>query len=685
MASPSAAVATKAQLAHVAFSMDASHLVACTGSGLRVFSCDKLLELVYYRRNGTGDEVTCAELLTESNLAAVIRSPNATDGAADVYGVRFMEWRREEGDAGCQWRRGQKQRQTTVATKTLGTPGLGAVGGLRLLGDHMLVAGEKKAVLVVNGEGDPQDKEEKTTGPNPLGLCALAIDQGTLVYALPREEKGAVQVCRSGCPDSVDVHAHDSSLACIALSGDGRLLATAGSKGTLVRIFTTHDGSKLQELLPCMASTMEILPTNPDSMASGDAGERIRPTPPPPSPLTHLSFSSDGSCIVIAGPSAAQWICCDTFQLRGLYQEKNPTRTVVSAAGDMLAKNESTCAIVCYSTTNTTFSARRWKPGFLNYHWQYGEKQMQTGGDVRAVRVHRDWTVVAYDRRLCVFGQGEIGAAPQIPGRDKNHRMMRAVDTVDNPHGICAVTSSGTTEPGGIAPFAFACPGAEPGELRVERWVAGEFVPLVIRAAHASRINAVAMSPDGGLVATASVRGTIVRVFRTTDGRLIGELRRGTDRADIHCIVFSPDSKWLAVSSDKATVHVFRVADLDITSSTPESGVEQKQNAPEEGGQATPATTTPPPAESLPAPAKANKGSSLSFLKGYLPSYFSSEWSLAQFRLPEGVKYSVAFEPKNNNTILIIGTNGSFYRCQFDPKNAGDMVQLLHRKFMKIN
>jgi WD40 repeat protein len=44
------------------------------------------------------------------------------------------------------------------------------------------------------------------------------------------------------------VHAHDSSVACIALSGDGRLLATDGSKGTLVRIFTTHDGSKLQEV-----------------------------------------------------------------------------------------------------------------------------------------------------------------------------------------------------------------------------------------------------------------------------------------------------------------------------------------------------------------------------------------------------------------------------------------------------
>ncbi|KAM0870198.1 hypothetical protein ACQ4PT_040182 [Festuca glaucescens] len=312
---------------------------------------------------------------------------------------------------------------------------------------------------------------------------------------------------------------------------------------------------------------------------------------------------------------------------------------------------------------------------------------MQTGGDVHAVRVHRDWTVVVYDRRLCVFGPGEIGAAPQIPGRDKNHGMLRAVDTVDNPHGICAVTSSATTEPGGSAPFAFACPGADLGELRVERWVAGEFVPLVIRAAHVSCINAVAMSPDGGLVATASVRGTIVRVFRAIDGRLIGELRRGTDRADVHCIVFSPDSKWLAVSSDKATVHVFRVADPDITSSTPESGVEQKHNAPEESGQAAPAAAATPPAESPPAPAKASKGSSLSFLKGYLPSYFSSEWSLAQFRLPEGVKYSVAFEGEKGKPytiILIIGTNGSFYRCQFDPVNAGDMVQLKHRKFMNI-
>lgn len=36
-------------------------------------------------------------------------------------------------------------------------------------------------------------------------------------------------------------------------------------------------------------------------------------------------------------------------------------------------------------------------------------------------------------------------------------------------------------------------------------------------------------------------------------------MKRGFDRADIYSIVFSPDSEWLAVSSDKGTVHVFHI------------------------------------------------------------------------------------------------------------------------------
>lgn len=35
------------------------------------------------------------------------------------------------------------------------------------------------------------------------------------------------------------------------------------------------------------------------------------------------------------------------------------------------------------------------------------------------------------------------------------------------------------------------------------------------------------------------------------------QVRRGADRAEIYSLAFSPTAQWLAVSSDKDTVHVF--------------------------------------------------------------------------------------------------------------------------------
>jgi len=117
--------------------------------------------------------------------------------------------------------------------------------------------------------------------------------------------------------------------------------------------------------------------------------------------------------------------------------------------------------------------------------------------------------------------------------------------------------------------------------------------------------------------------------------------------------------QWLAVSSDKGTVHVFHLK------------VNQGLTVIE-----APCSTAKP---SSPA---SQMGLPLSFIKGVLPKYFNSEWSVAQFRLHEGFQYIVAFGHEKN-TVVILGMDGSFYRCKFDPIEGGEMTQLECQNFLK--
>ena len=69
--------------------------------------------------------------------------------------------------------------------------------------------------------------------------------------------------------------------------------------------------------------------------------------------------------------------------------------------------------------------------------------------------------------------------------------------------------------------------------------------------------TALQLSRDGATLATASDKGTLVRVFDTATGAPLRELRRGADRAAIHSIAFAPKGDYLAVASDKGTAHVY--------------------------------------------------------------------------------------------------------------------------------
>ena len=64
-------------------------------------------------------------------------------------------------------------------------------------------------------------------------------------------------------------------------------------------------------------------------------------------------------------------------------------------------------------------------------------------------------------------------------------------------------------------------------------------------------------------------------------------------------------------------------------------------------------------------------------MKKLLPKYFDSEWSYAQFRVPDG-KALCAFTD-DGSTLIAVTTDGSYYQASI-PKKKGDCVQQSHSK-----
>ncbi|KAG4389699.1 hypothetical protein GLYMA_06G140400v4 [Glycine max] len=211
------------------------------------------------------------------------------------------------------------------------------------------------------------------------------------------------------------------------------------------------------------------------------------------------------------------------------------------------------------------------------------------------------------------------------------------------------------------------------GQVRVEHF--GLNVTKLINA-HDSQIACFTLTLDGLLLATASVKGTLIRIFNTMDGSRLQEVRRGVDRAEINSIALSPNVQWLAASSDKGTVHVFslRVRVFGEDSVTQPNAVQ---------GPALFHQNSSSSLDPLISPnTGANPNSSLSFMRGVLPKYFSSEWSFAQFHLPEYTPFIVAFG--SQNSVIIVGMDGSFYKCSFDQVHGGEMVQQEYVRFLKF-
>lgn len=85
--------------------------------------------------------------------------------------------------------------------------------------------------------------------------------------------------------------------------------------------------------------------------------------------------------------------------------------------------------------------------------------------------------------------------------------------------------------------------------------------PLSVIEAHKSNLAALTLSNDGTLLATASDKGTIIRVFNVMTGSKLFQFRRGTYSTKIFSLKFTSNNKFIIVTSSSGTVHIFRLGE----------------------------------------------------------------------------------------------------------------------------
>ncbi|ODV63492.1 Atg21p [Ascoidea rubescens DSM 1968] len=84
--------------------------------------------------------------------------------------------------------------------------------------------------------------------------------------------------------------------------------------------------------------------------------------------------------------------------------------------------------------------------------------------------------------------------------------------------------------------------------------------PINIISAHKSPLISFQLNNEGNLLATASIKGTIIRVFNVLQNKKIYEFRRGMAGTLIHSINFNYNSNLLCCSSNNETIHIFKLS-----------------------------------------------------------------------------------------------------------------------------
>lgn len=295
--------------------------------------------------------------------------------------------------------------------------------------------------------------------------------------------------------------------------------------------------------------------------------------------------------------------------------------------------------------------------------------ELKFKSNVKAVKLRKDRIVVVLETKVYVYNFKDL-------------KLLDNITTIMNPNGLVSLCTENTSN-------ILAVPGLNHGYIRIELY---NLQKSQLIKAHDASLSCFTLNSNGTLLASASEKGTLIRIWNTYTGEPLRELRRGMDRAEIYSLSFNMNSTFLSCSSDKGTVHIFSLTSTPVKASSntimSNEDVEDSNTISNQGS-----NTSSYVNANLSNPANPSNSSTSNksitgvgnFLKGilpqkFIPKYFESEWSFGQVRGIEG-KAICSFS-KDSSKINILCSDGNFIVASVQ---QDECPKLTVTKFMKTS
>ncbi|KAJ3197844.1 autophagy protein [Entophlyctis luteolus] len=295
--------------------------------------------------------------------------------------------------------------------------------------------------------------------------------------------------------------------------------------------------------------------------------------------LLSASFNQDASCVAVSFPDPSpatgfQIFNCDPFGR--FYSSASAATTGIGIAPAGLAAVVRPVIVEMLFCTSLVAlvgeSPRRLQ--IVNTKRDSTICELSFVSSILSVRLNRKRLVVVLEEHIYIYDIGETRGFEQrekFMPNSANMKLLHTIDTAPNPHGafnfrmllqlaltlleaLCALAPSSDNC---FLAYPPSTAGGSSGDLLIFDAINLQAVNII--QAHKTSLSCIMFSFDGSIVATASDKGTVIRVFSVPNGQKLHQFRRGTYNATIYSLAFDLSNKYLAVSSDTDTVHIFKL------------------------------------------------------------------------------------------------------------------------------